>query len=57
MVKRKYDDPTEMLAVRIPAPLHDALKAKAERENRPKSEVVVELLTAALKPPFEGVFE
>lgn len=57
MVKRKYDDPTEMLAVRIPAPLHDALKAKAERENRPKSEVVVELLTATLKPPFEGVFE
>ncbi|MBZ9706100.1 hypothetical protein LB543_05120 [Mesorhizobium sp. ESP7-2] len=51
--KPKYGKPTEMLAVRVPADLHDALKTTAARHGKPKSEMAVDILTAALDPADE----
>lgn len=48
--KTKYGQPTEMLAVRVPAELHDALKTEAKRQRKPKSEMAVDILSAALDP-------
>jgi len=59
--RKKYGHPTEMLAVRVPAPLHRAVKSRAKREKKPKSETVVGILAAALAPEApaekESVFE
>jgi len=46
--KRKYGEPTDMVAIRMPASLHQALRRKAEADKRPKSDTLVDLLTAAL---------
>jgi len=46
--KKKYDADTEMLAVRIPGPLHVKLRAKAVSDGKAKSDVVVEALEAAM---------
>lgn len=48
--KRKYGQKTEMMAVRVPAALHDAVKRKAKNDRKPKSETVVALLSATLTP-------
>ncbi|TGT76182.1 MULTISPECIES: hypothetical protein [unclassified Mesorhizobium] len=48
--KRKYGRPTEMLAARVPVDLHDALKAEAERQGKPKSEMLIDVLADALDP-------
>jgi plasmid stability protein len=55
--KTKYGRPTEMLAVRVPADLHDALKAEASRKGKPKSETAVDILAAALEPEKQSAFE
>lgn len=55
--KTKYGQPTEMLAVRVPAELHDAVKRKAKKDRKPKSETVVEVLSAALVSAKQGAFE
>jgi hypothetical protein len=59
--RKKYGFPTEMLAVRVPAPLHRAVKKRAKRERKPKSEMVVGILSAAFPPEEaaekESVFE
>lgn len=58
--KRKYGRPTEMLAARVPVDLHDALKAEAERQGKPKSEMLIDVLADALVPadePQQGAFE
>lgn len=56
--KRKYGQPTEMMAVRVPTQLHDALKDKAKRERRPKSETLIDVLSAALETDqSENAFE
>ncbi len=39
---------SDMMTFRIPKDLHGRLKSVAERQQRAKSEVVVNLLTAAL---------
>lgn len=56
--KKKYDADTEMLAVRIPGPLHGKLRAKAISDGKPKSDVVVEALEAAMStdvaPPADA---
>jgi len=59
---RQYGEPTEMIAVRVPAALHTAIKAKARKGGMPKSRKVVELLEAGLaaskKPAVkDSVFE
>lgn len=46
--KKKYEAGTEMLAVRIPGPLHGKLRAKAISDGKAKSDVVVEALEAAM---------
>jgi len=57
--KTKYGQPTTMLAVRVPADLHDALKTEAKRQRKPKSEMAVDILSAALEPaePVKSAFE
>lgn len=46
--KRKYGQKTEMMAVRVPAALHAAVKQRAKKDRKPKSEMVVALLSATL---------
>jgi hypothetical protein len=48
--KRKYGEKTEMMAVRVPAALHAAVKLRARKDRKPKSETVVALLSATLTP-------
>src|SRR5690606_4800300 len=58
--KRKYNEKTAMLAVRVPVSLHEAVKKKARRDRKPKSETVVDMLSAAVgpaEPKTESVFE
>ena len=50
--KRKYGEPTEMVAIRMPVSLHQALRQKAKADKRPKSDTLVDLLqTAIAKTP------
>lgn len=53
----KYDQPTTMLAVRVPASVNEALMKRARREKKPKSETAVDILSAALEPVRASVFE
>jgi hypothetical protein len=56
--KRKYGEPTEMVATRMPASLHQALRDEAERRGAPKSDTLVALLTMVLPEfPKKDIFE
>lgn len=46
--KRKYGEPTNMLAIRVPQSVDKALVKRARRLKKPKSETAVEILTDAL---------
>lgn len=46
--KPKYQEKTELIAVRVPTDIHQAIKRRAEKEGRSKSEVVVRTLESAL---------
>lgn len=58
--KRKYPGKTDLIAARIPTELHDALKQRADREGRPKSEILVRSLERGLpddETPKGGAFD
>lgn len=45
---KRYNKPTEMVAVRVPTDLHVAIKERARASRVPKSRKIVELLMSAL---------
>lgn len=55
--KRKYENTTDLIAVRVPTALNDALKRKAEQEGRSKSEVVVRTLEEAMPASPPTIFD
>jgi hypothetical protein len=48
--KRKYGEPTNMLAIRVPRSVDKALVKRARKLQKPKSETAVDILSAALTP-------
>lgn len=50
---RKYDGPTDLIALRIPRATHEALKRQADRTGRTKSEVAVRAMDAGLPQTAE----
>lgn len=58
--KRKYDDPTDLIALRIPRGTHEALKRQAGQTGQTKSEVAVRAIETGLACPgaaSETVFD
>jgi hypothetical protein len=46
----KYKTPTQQLSLRVPANVMTEIDRAAEQANRPRAEVVVELLAKAFPP-------
>lgn len=55
----QYGEPTNSVTVRIPAKLHEAIKARAAQDRTTKSRKIVALLNDAVGPIEEqgSVFE
>lgn len=49
--QQKYDTPTQKLSIRIPSTLMLALDREAQQQNRPRTEVIVDLLLERLPAP------
>lgn len=47
--KRKYGEPTSMLAVRVPLSLDKKLRSRARKLEQPKSVTAVQILAKGLK--------
>jgi predicted DNA-binding protein len=52
--KRKYDGPTDLIALRIPRTTHDALKRQADQTGQTKSEVAVRAMETGLPASSEA---
>lgn len=57
--RRHYDEPTEIVTIRMPKKLHSRVKAAARNGRMPKSRKVVQLIEKGLEkaPTTGGVFD